>query len=67
MLRQDDFLRMKDMMHKLRKHRQNENGSQSASNTRVKQVAARTSIQQTQGSNILIKKENPNRRSYLNK
>ena len=54
-------------MHKLRKHRQNENGSQSASNTRVKQVAARTSIQQTQGSNILFKKENPNRRSYLNK
>jgi hypothetical protein len=36
MLRQDDFLRMKDMVQKLRKHRQNENGSQSASNSRPK-------------------------------
>lgn len=32
-----------------------------------KSIPARTSIQQTQGSNNLIKKETANRRSYLNK
>ena len=68
-LRHDDFGKMKDMVTRLRKHRVNEQaGAKDPSNTsKSKQVGARTSIQQTQGSNLLIKKENPNRRSYLNK
>ena len=78
-LRQDDFSKMKDMVQRLRKYRNSEaaqaggGGASAAANTssvassKAKAVGARTSIQQTQGSNILIKKENPNRRSYLNK
>lgn len=61
---------MKDMVNRLRKHRTNDTAAAKDSNpinNKTKQVGARTSIQQTQGSNILIKKENPNRRSYLNK
>jgi hypothetical protein len=89
MLRLDDFSKMKEMVSRLRKHRQNEqkssagpdpgmsgNGGSSASGTAGgsskggstgKNIPARTSIQQTQGSNNLIKKETANRRSYLNK
>lgn len=72
-MRQDDSNKMRDMVQRLRKYRMNEaaqasNSSQNAMiSNKAKQVAARTSIQQTQGSNMLIKKENPNRRSYLNK
>ena len=76
-LRQDDFSKMKDMVQRLRKYRTSEavqagggGGGDSTSNaasSKAKAVGARTSIQQTQGSNMLIKKENPNRRSYLNK
>lgn len=86
MLRQDDFTKMKEMVGRLRKVRQNEvkgggnlgGGSESgAGNAGAggmgagkggKSIPARTSIQQTQGSNNLIKKETgANRRSYLNK
>lgn len=74
---------MKEMVQRMRKHRQNEAktvasadgpgtagaGTISANVTGKggKGIPARTSIQQTQGSNNLIKKETANRRSYLNK
>ena len=87
MLRQDDFSKMKEMVGRLRKHRQNETkgeislggnggsgsgpsgsaGAGGANGKGGKSIPARTSIQQTQGSNNLIKKEAANRRSYLNK
>ena len=71
-LRGDDFYKMKDMVSKLKKHRSNEAGGNKEPTTnlnnlnKAKAVGARISIQQTQGSNNLIKKENP-RKSYLNK
>lgn len=85
MLRLDDFSKMKEMVGRLRKVRQNEakgggnvGGSESGAGIAGaggmgagkggKSIPARTSIQQTQGSNNLIKKETgANRRSYLNK
>jgi hypothetical protein len=82
MLRQDDFSKMKEMVTRLRKVRVNEqkgtsnnesigqtsSGAGSAQGKGGKSIPARTSIQQTQGSNNLIKKETgANRRSYLNK
>lgn len=42
-------------------------GGSSKGGSTGKNIPARTSIQQTQGSNNLIKKETANRRSYLNK
>ena len=87
MLRTDDFSKMKEMVTRLRKHRQNEaksagaepsgggmgsnagtSGGAKSGGATGKAIPARTSIQQTQGSNNLIKKEaGANRRSYLNK
>ncbi len=85
MLRQDDFSKMREMVVRLRKHRQNEakvseggqpqgaavankqNAGGGGPGANGKSIPARTSIQQTQGSNNLIKKETANRRSYLNK
>lgn len=58
---------MKDIVARLKKTRMNESSNVNGNQSKAKQVAPRTSIQQTQGSNILIKKETPNRRSYLNK
>lgn len=70
------------MIGRLKKHRVNEAKADGASGglggnasgagtgagkTGGKSLPARTSIQQTQGSNNLIKKETANRRSYLNK
>jgi len=50
-LRQNDTTQMKDLISKLRKHRQNENGGQnSAVGHKSKALGARTSIQQTQAS-----------------
>lgn len=78
-VRSEDHSKMREMMQKLKKFRVAENANSNnlqinnqfsnISNNKKNQgmVGARTSIQQTQGSHNLIKKENPYRKSNLSK